>query len=123
MIEVARDSGFENVFSLVRTSDQGHIDNWGTKPSTQPFITGFKEAADTELRLYTHHKVNDLRRTGNGGGITQYWIAKFDERLSLGSTVIMQYCMKREIWAQKLEDAEQEFHIPGLSCGYSEEDY
>lgn len=113
MTEFARDSGFGNIFSLVRTPDQDHFDNWGTEPPVQPFTTDFKDATDTELRLYTHHKVKDLRRTGNGGGLAQYWIAKFDERSSHDSTVIMQYCMERKIWAQMLEDAEQEFCIPG----------
>lgn len=113
MAEFSRDSGFGNVFSLVRTLDQDHFDNWGTEPPVQPFTTGFKDATDTELRLYTHHKVKDLRRTGNRSGLTQYWIAKLDERSSHDSTVIMQYCMEREIWAQMLEDTEQEFCIPG----------
>lgn len=57
--------------------------------------------------------MEDLRRTGNRGGLTQYLIVKLDERFSHESTMIMQYCMEGEIWAQMLENAEQEFHILG----------
>ena len=112
MTEFSHASEDPHIFCLVQTPDQEQFDTWGTEPPVQDFTTGFKNATDTELRLYTKHRVTELKCEGKQGGLCWEWIARLDEQSIHDSTVVLQYCMNRENWEQMLEDAEVEFHIP-----------
>ncbi|RAL02366.1 uncharacterized protein BO80DRAFT_423786 [Aspergillus ibericus CBS 121593] len=101
-----------NIFCLVRTPDQEEFDEWGTEPPVHDFTTGFRDATDTDLRLYTQNRIDELKHTDKAGGLSPVWVAKLDERSPQDSTVVLQYRKNRSSWTQALEDAEEEFGIP-----------
>ncbi|GLA04852.1 hypothetical protein AnigIFM60653_004916 [Aspergillus niger] len=113
MTEFADASEDPNIFCLVRTPDQEQFDEWGTEPPVQDFTTGFENASDTALRLYTQNRIDELKDAGKAGGLTPGWLAKLDERSRHDSTVVLQYRKIKANWAQALEDAEEQFQIPG----------
>ncbi|GKZ96486.1 hypothetical protein AnigIFM63604_010273 [Aspergillus niger] len=113
MTEFADASEDPNIFCLVRTPDQDQFDEWGTEPPVQDFTTGFENASDSALRLYTQNRIDELKDAGKAGGLTPGWLAKLDERSRRDSTVVLQYRKIKANWAQALEDAEEQFQIPG----------
>ncbi|SPB44267.1 hypothetical protein CAN33_0049965 [Aspergillus niger] len=113
MTEFADASEDPNIFCLVRTPDQDQFDEWGTEPPVQDFTTGFENASDSALRLYTQNRIDELKDAGKAGGLTPGWLAKLDERSRNDSTVVLQYRKIKANWAQALEDAEEQFQIPG----------
>ncbi|PWY65662.1 hypothetical protein BO94DRAFT_540783 [Aspergillus sclerotioniger CBS 115572] len=102
-----------DLFCLVRTPDQAEYDGWGTPLPVSDFSTGFKDATDAELRLFTQTKIKELGENKNAGRLEPDWIAVLDERSPRDATVVLHYNEALSLWAQSLEDAEVPFHIPG----------
>lgn len=110
-----------NMFSLIRTPEQEKVDGWGTQPPVEDFTTGFKDASDTDLRLYTRNRIEELKNTGDESQLSPGWVAILDERSARDSTVILQLCEEKSLWATELEDAEVEYHVPGEADVYQDE--
>ncbi|PWY71250.1 hypothetical protein BO83DRAFT_389561 [Aspergillus eucalypticola CBS 122712] len=102
-----------NFFCVVRTPGQAIFESYGTELPISDFSTGFKDATDTELRLWARNKISELREHGNEGMLQSYWIAVMDEQSEQDSTIVLHYNEELSLWAQCLEDAELPFNIPG----------
>ncbi|RAK89105.1 hypothetical protein BO79DRAFT_287197 [Aspergillus costaricaensis CBS 115574] len=107
------DDNMPNLMCVVRSPDQSYYPDWGTELPISDFLTGFKDATNSELRAFTQAKIAELGARGEAGSLEPDWIAVMDERSLRDRTVVMQFNMEMSMWAQDLEDADEPFEIPG----------
>ncbi|KAK2589453.1 hypothetical protein QQS21_012869 [Conoideocrella luteorostrata] len=91
----------DNIFSLVRTPDQEHLDEWKTEPPVQDFNTGFEAASDGELRNLIGPLIQRSTR-GDSTSLASDWMAVLDDKSEAQSAVVLHYSYPQELWGEPI---------------------